>query len=83
MYGFSLPGELSDWLKLDALSFDVGSFIIPSWTCVGGLSTRIVFNGAWPLGLMLAVALALAARVFAVPIVLDACVARVRRLRHA
>ena len=63
-YGHStLPSEFSDWLSvLTALSFDVGSFIFPDWKCVGGLTTRLAFNGLWPLVLMLAVALALAAR---------------------
>ena len=61
--GFSLPNELSDWLSwLEVLSFDVGSFIFPSWTCVGGLSTRLVFNGIWPLLLIVVVTLALLAR---------------------
>ena len=60
--GFSLPSELSDWLSwLEVLSFDVGSFIFPSWTCVGGLTTRLAFNGLWPLVLMIAVASALLA----------------------
>ena len=45
-----MPDELSDWLSwLDALTFDVGSFIFPSWVCVGGLTTRLAFNGLWPL----------------------------------
>ena len=60
--GFSLPSELSGWLSwLEVLSFDVGSFIFPSWTCVGGLTTRLAFNGLWPLVLMVVVALALLA----------------------
>ena len=60
--GFSLPSELSGWLSwLEVLSFDVGSFIFPSWTCVGGLTTRLAFNGLWPLVLMIAVASALLA----------------------
>ena len=59
----TLPSELSDWLPVfTSLSFDVGSFIFPDWKCVGGLTTRLAFNGLWPLVLMLAVALALAAR---------------------
>ena len=50
----TLPSELSDWLSvLTALSFDVGSFIFPDWKCVGGLTTRLAFNGLWPLVLML------------------------------
>ena len=59
----TLPSELSDWLSvLTVLGFDVGSFIFPDWKCVGGLTTRLAFNGLWPLALMLAVVLALAAR---------------------
>ena len=59
----TLPSGLSDWLSvLEPLGFDVGSFIFPDWKCVGGLATRIAFNGLWPLVLMLAVALTLAAR---------------------
>ena len=46
----------------EVLSFDLGSFIFPSWICVGGLSTRLAFTGLWPLVLMVAVALALSAR---------------------
>ena len=58
----TLPSELSDWLSvLTALSFDIGSFIFPDWKCIGGLTTRLACNGLWPLVLMLAVALALAA----------------------
>ena len=63
VYGFELPGSLSGVMAFfDALSFDVGAFIFPSWTCLGGLTARLVFAGLWPLVLMLAVALALAAR---------------------
>ena len=59
----TLPSGLSDWLSiLTPLSFDIGSFIFPDWKCVGGLATRLAFNGLWPLVLILAVALALAAR---------------------
>ena len=59
----TLPSGLSDWLSvLEPLGFDVGSLMFPDWKCVGGLTTRIAFNGLWPLVLMLAVALALAAR---------------------
>ena len=59
----TLPSEFSDWLSvLTALSFDIGSFIFPDWKCIGGLTMRLAFNGLWPLVLMLAVALALAAR---------------------
>ena len=60
----NLPSELSDWLKpLDrALDFDLGSFVFADWKCVGGLTTRVAFNGLWPVVLMLAVALALATR---------------------
>jgi len=59
----TLPSGLSDWLSvLEPLAgFDVGSFVFPDWKCVGGLATRLAFNGLWPLILMLAVALALAA----------------------
>ena len=46
----------------DALSFDLGSFIFPSWTCVGGLFTRLAFTGLWPLVLIVAVALVHLAR---------------------
>ena len=42
-----------------ALSFDGGLFIFPSWTCLGGLTARLVFSGLWPLALMVAVALGL------------------------
>ena len=56
----TLPSGLSDWLK--PLDFDLGSFVFADWKCVGGLTTRLAFNGLWPLALMLAVALALAAR---------------------
>ena len=56
----TLPSGLSDWLK--PLDFDLGSFVFADWKCVGGLTTRLAFNGLWPLVLMLAVALALAAR---------------------
>ena len=55
-----MPSGLSDWLK--PLDFDLGSFVFADWKCVGGLTTRLAFNGLWPLALMLAVALALAAR---------------------
>ena len=59
----TLPSELTNWLPLPELfDFDLGSFIFPDWKCVGGLTTRLAFNGLWPLALMLAVALALAAR---------------------
>ena len=47
---------------LEPLGFDLGSFIFPDWKCVGGLTTRLAFNGLWPLVLMLVVALALTAR---------------------
>jgi len=56
----TLPSGLSDWLK--PFDFDLGSFVFADWKCVGGLTTRLAFNGLWPLVLMLAVALALAAR---------------------
>ena len=56
----TLPSGLSDWLK--PLDFDLGSFVFADWKCVGGLTTRVAFNGLWPLVLMLAVALALTAR---------------------
>ena len=63
IYGFSLPKELSEWLSMfEVLSFDVGSFIVPSWSCVGGLTTSLAFNGLAPLVLMAAMALALFAR---------------------
>ena len=58
-----MPSGLSDWVSvLTPLGFDIGSFIFPDWKCVGGLTTRLAFNGLWPLVLMLAAALALAAR---------------------
>ena len=44
------------------LSFDIGSFIFPSWTCAGDLTSRIAFNGLWPLLLMALLGLALLAR---------------------
>ena len=63
VYGFSLPSQLSSWLSgFEALNFDVGSFIFPSWTCVGDLMVRLVFNGLWPIILMIVVAFALLAR---------------------
>ena len=63
VYGFSLPGELSEWLSMFQLfSFDVGGFLFPSWTCVGSLTARLACSGLWPLVLMVAVALALSAR---------------------
>ena len=60
VYGFELPGSLSGVMAFfDALSFDVGAFIFPSWTCLGGLTARLVFSGLWPLALMAAVSLCL------------------------
>ena len=61
--GFFLPSELGDWMSwLEVLSsFDVGSFIFPSWKCVGGLTARLAFNGLWPLLLIIAVTLTLLA----------------------
>jgi hypothetical protein len=60
VYGFYLPSELTEWLSwLDVLSFDVGSFIFPSWTCVGGLAMQLIFNGLWPLLLIAVAALGL------------------------
>ena len=56
----TLPSGLSDWLK--PLDFDLGSFVFADWKCVGGLTTRVAFNGLWPLVLMLVVALALTTR---------------------
>jgi len=62
VYGFELPGSLSGVMAFfDALSFDVGTFIFPSWTCLGGLTARLVFSGLWPLVLMAVVALSLLA----------------------
>ena len=62
VYGFELPFQ-PGWLSaFDALSFDVGTFLFPSWSCVGGLRTRITFNGLWPLLLMVSVTLVLLAR---------------------
>ena len=40
----------------ELLSFDVGSFLFPSWSCIGDLGVRIAFNGLWPLVLMLVMA---------------------------
>ena len=60
VYGFELPGDLGSVMAIfEALSFDVGSFMFPSWTCLGGLTARLVFSGLWPLGMMAAVALGL------------------------
>jgi hypothetical protein len=60
VYGFELPGSLGGVMAFfDALSFDVGSFIFPSWTCLGGLTARLVFSGLWPLALMAVLALCL------------------------
>ena len=60
VYGFELPGDLGSVMAfVEALSFDLGSFIFPSWTCLGGLTARLVFSGLWPLALMAAVALGL------------------------
>ena len=60
VYGFELPGELGGVAaSFDALSFDVGTFIFPSWACLGGLIARLVFSGLWPLALMVTVALCL------------------------
>ena len=62
VYGFELPFQ-PGWLSaFDALSFDFGTFLFPSWSCVGGLTTRITFNGLWPLLLMVSVTLVLLAR---------------------
>jgi hypothetical protein len=62
VYGFELPGSLSGVMAFfDALSFDIGTFIFPSWTCLGGLSARLVFSGLWPLALMAVAALCLLA----------------------
>ena len=63
VYGFKLPGEVGRVMGVfEAFSFDVAAFIFPSWACLGGLTTRLAFSGLWPLVLMLAVGLALAAR---------------------
>ena len=60
VYGFELPGDLGGVMAFfEALSFDLGAFIFPSWTCLGGLTVRLVFSGLWPLVLMAAVALCL------------------------
>ena len=60
VYGFELPGDLGGVMTFfEALSFDLGAFIFPSWTCLGGLTVRLVFSGLWPLVLMAAVALCL------------------------
>ena len=58
VYGFELPGEMSAIMEVfQALSFDLGSFLFPSWQCIGGLTTRLAFSGLWPLVLMGMVAL--------------------------
>ena len=58
VYGFALPPHFSSWMSfLEALSFDVGDFLFPSWTCIGGLTARITFNGLWPLLVMMMVVL--------------------------
>lgn len=58
VYGFELPGEMSAIMEVfQALSFDLGSFLFPSWQCIGGLTTRLTFSGLWPLVLMGMVAL--------------------------
>ena len=58
VYGFALPPHFSSWMSfLEALSFDVGDFLFPSWTCIGGLTARITFNGLWPLVAMMMVVL--------------------------
>ena len=46
VYGFELPGDLGGVMTFfEALSFDLGAFIFPSWTCLGGLTVRLVFSG--------------------------------------
>ena len=63
VYGFSLPEELTEWLSAFAvLSFDIGSFFVPSWSCAGGLTASLAFNGLAPLVLMAVVALVHIAR---------------------
>ena len=58
VYGFSLPAEFGEWLSVfEVLTFDLGSFLLPSWTCVGSLTARLVMTGLWPLVLMVAVVL--------------------------
>ena len=58
VYGFALPPHFSSWRSfLEALNFDVGDFLFPSWTCIGGLTARITFNGLWPLVAMMMVVL--------------------------
>ena len=53
VYGFELPGDMSAIMALfEALSFDIGSFLFPPWTCIGGLITRLAFSGLWPIALM-------------------------------
>ena len=45
VYGFSLPRKFSGWLSaFEALNFDVGGFIFPSWTCAGSLTTRLALG---------------------------------------
>jgi hypothetical protein len=63
VYGFSMPEDFTSWATgLDVLSFDLGGFMFPSWSCAGGLITRLVFTGLWPLFLIAAVAMVLVAR---------------------
>ena len=60
---FSLPDRLSDWMGVfQIFSFDIGLWLFDSWTCVGDLRVRVAFNGLWPVGLVAALALLLAAR---------------------
>jgi hypothetical protein len=55
VYGFALPPELGAWLAALEVSFnfDVAAFIFPSWTCIGGLPTRLIFNALWPFMVMI------------------------------
>ena len=60
IYGISIPAELVQWLSgLEVFSFELGGFLLPSWTCAGSLTTRLLFTALWPLGLILAVTIAL------------------------
>ena len=63
VYGFNLPAELGGWLSVfDVLSLDLGLFVFPSWTCLGGLTTRLFVSAVWPLLLMTVVIIVLLVR---------------------
>ena len=63
VYGFVLPSEFSAWADMAGVfSLDIGAWLFPSWTCIGDMHIRLVFNGVWPFALVLALALLLTAR---------------------